>query len=250
VIVWSLISETERRIKILDYVRENSLDKDPRITKSDIMKHLKDSRPMTTHKITIDLIKEGKINMVKPKDKPYSQIDYLIINEKNEFNKIYNSISEIERIIYVMQEPVRKISKLYYTKGMSDQEQSEARKLEINFKVPFKEAINVMFQELLGRVFEKVHSENDKQILYARILDLLRILTLQFWPEGVKVAQQLDSLIATRLKLVKPSALSEAKNINVDLANDLITVIENFENQFLIDRSTEHKTRELGQKSG
>jgi len=51
------------------------------------MKHLKDSRPMTTHKITIDLIKEGKIKMVKPKDKPYSQIDYLIINEKNEFNK-------------------------------------------------------------------------------------------------------------------------------------------------------------------
>jgi hypothetical protein len=219
---------------ILDYVREHSLDKDPKITKSDVMRHLKkESRMMTTHKTIIELIKEGKIKMVKPKDKPYSQTDYLVINQEDEFNKIYNCLSEIESIMYVMQEPLKKISRLYYPKGMSEEEKSQARKLEINFKVPYKEAINVMLQELLARVNDKIHSQKDKEILYARIFDFSRILTLQFWPAGVKVTQQLDSLVSTRLMLVKPSALSEAKNINVDLANKLIETIENFKKEFL-----------------
>jgi len=64
------------------------------------MRHLKQySRMMTTHKTVIELIKEGKIKMVKPTDKPYSQIDYLVIDEEDEFNQIYNESFVIETII-------------------------------------------------------------------------------------------------------------------------------------------------------
>ena len=92
---------------ILDYVRENS--DIPKITKAQIMVYMREvSRGMTTYKITIELIKEGKIKMVKPKDKPYSEIDYLVINEENEFNKIYKFLSEIEKIIDGMDETLDK----------------------------------------------------------------------------------------------------------------------------------------------
>ena len=77
-------SESQRRIKILDYLRENSSKK---INKSDVMRYMEDtSRAMTTHKIIMDLIKEGKIKMIK--DKPHSQTHYLTINDENEFNRI------------------------------------------------------------------------------------------------------------------------------------------------------------------
>lgn len=106
-------------------MRENSLGgKDPlgetkdyiirtkakRINKSDVVRHLQGiSRLNTTHKTIMDLIDEGKINPIK--DNPRSQTHYLTINESNEFNKIYNTLSEIEIIINTMDERINEISK-------------------------------------------------------------------------------------------------------------------------------------------
>ena len=59
------------------------------------MRHLQGISGLnTTHKTIMDLIDEGKINPIK--DNPRSQTHYLTINESNEFNKIYNTLSEIE----------------------------------------------------------------------------------------------------------------------------------------------------------
>ncbi|MGC1263578.1 MAG: hypothetical protein WA932_06400, partial [Nitrososphaeraceae archaeon] len=91
-------------IKILDYLRENSSKK---INKSDVMRYMEDtSRAMTTHKIIMDLIKEGKIKMIK--DKPHSQTHYLTINDENEFNRINQELSKMEKQIEKLQIPKAK----------------------------------------------------------------------------------------------------------------------------------------------
>ena len=61
----------------------------------------------------------------------------------------------LENITDEMDGPVKKISRLYFVKGMSDEEKSEARNLEINFKVSYKEAISIMVQELIARTNSK-----------------------------------------------------------------------------------------------
>ena len=162
----NLISETERRIKIFDYMWEKSLDKNPKITKSDIMRHLKDSRPMTTHKLTIDLIKEGKIKMVKPKDKPYSQIDYLVINEENEFNKIYNSFLEIEKMLEIISDAGLK---------------TVPEDLRVVLLNAYISSTTTLVDFLLVMIDTKIRSEKDALILYKKAINLMgKIHTNQY----------------------------------------------------------------------
>ncbi len=213
-----MLSEAERRIMILDYVRENS--DIPKITKAQIMVYMREvSRGMTTYKITIELIKEGKIKMVKPKDKPYSEIDYLVINEENEFNKIYKFLSEIEKIIDGMDETLDKISKETSIDNPNKEFMELAEDLRLHLSLSYREGIYIILQELIGITNNKIRSEKDSQIIYTKIVELLRKITLQQWYPGFKdTIKQLDS-VSRSFKHVKPSPLTKTKNINVELAN-------------------------------
>jgi hypothetical protein len=153
-----LTSETERRIKILEYLRENSLDKDKKakkINKADVMRHLEGiSRLKTTHGTIINLIKEGKIKMIK--DKPYSQTHYLTLNEDNEFNKIIDDLSILEKHI----------------------EQLEIPKPKKPPNVPKEDRIMWSMLFKLARV-NSLPFEQDSQILYRKIYRLMIELTLK-----------------------------------------------------------------------
>jgi hypothetical protein len=246
-----LLSESERRIVILDYIRENSPAKDPKKTKSDVMQHMKkQSRMMSTYKTTIQLIKEGKIKMVKPKDKPYSQIDYLVINEQDEFIKIYKSLSEIENFIGAMDETVHSV-----LKGISEKSThtsyahlKELERLNRSFLIPYEDAINLILQELLARINDKIHSDNDSQILYTKIVEALRKFTVQRWDPAFRETSKRLDIFSGVLKKVKFSHITEAKNINVELAGDLITLVEKFKKEFLSE--SEQKSTEPHEKSG
>jgi len=257
VVVWTLISETERRAKIIDYIWKKSLDEDPKITKSSIMKDFKDSRPMTTYQITIDLLKEGKLKMVKPKDKPYSQIDYLVINENDEFNKIYNMFLEIENIIDIIDQPINEFRK---RKPVSPLDSSnfdhdlanEFHSLLEDLIGTFEEAMPILIQELLPRINRKIHLQIDKQILKSRIIELYQKFMIHVGSEQT-ANQKLDSIIL-RLGHIDPKApyLARIKKIDPILLNDsqqvalkFIRVLENFKNQFL----SEQKTTEPHEKS-
>ena len=257
----NLISETERRIKILDYIFKNSLDKDPKITKSSIMKNLKDSRPMTTYQITIELLKEGKLKMVKPKDKPYSQTDYLIINEDNEFNKFYNYLVEINVLINKMNDNVKN-SRREYIEEKSSHEEFIAHmvatpytkldkwpmieELHSNFTLAYYEAINLILQSLLYTINNEIHSEKDSQILYTKILDLLNKLTLQF--SDLNPIDKLNDILYNKLRKVKSSPYIESLGINLKTAYDTIDVIEKFKKEFLSEDI--QRTKNLPEKSG
>jgi hypothetical protein len=246
---------------ILDYIRQNSLDNDPKITKSDIMKQMKDSRMMTTHKTTTELINEGKIKLVKPKDKPDSKIDYLVINEENEFNKIYNSLAEIELLVNKMHDNVKNSRREFVEQKSSWEEfmanmvaiagspiydkWPEIEKLHSNFTMAYYDAINLILHRLLYTINNEIHSEKDSQILYTKILDLLNKLTLQF--SDLNPANELNDILNNRLRTVESSPYIQSLGINLNVVNDVIDVIERYKNQFLIDRSSEHKTKKSHQ---
>ena|SRR5687768_12211011 len=158
-----MLSERERRTKILDFVRENSIDPDQKqilkITKSDVMRHLKEVRPMTTHKTIVELIKEGKINMVK--DKPYSQTDYLVLNDNNDFNKIFKAWKAIDKLIDIMDQPLENITNLSSGHPMG---RDEHRKSCPDCKI----------YSYLGRYFENVYES-----LVQETLDALLYMTAQ-----------------------------------------------------------------------
>ena len=196
------------------------------------MKHLKDSRMMTTHKTTIQLIKEEKINMVKPKDKPHSQIDYLVINEKNEFNKIYNSISEFENII--VDKPFSNIKWLKLN-PKNPSAFNELRQLQGNYEA----IVFFILQHFIAITKKKIQSEQDKQILHTKIIELLQERTsYEMMPQDIEV---IDFLISRSDELKKlPFSQAKKINVNVNLVNDFKDkldkyqkVLVNFKKEFL-----------------
>jgi hypothetical protein len=123
------------------------------------MKYLKDSRMMTTHKTIVELINEGKIKTVKRRDKPDSKIDYLIINEDNEFNKIYNSLLAIEK----------EIGKIFNIRWKKTPESivSKLTTVYIDFA-------KLSLDFLLGEINTKIRSEKDASILYKKAINLMQ----------------------------------------------------------------------------
>jgi hypothetical protein len=171
-------------------VRENSLGgKDPlgetkdyiirtkakRINKSDVVRHLQGiSRLNTTHKTIMGLIDEGKINAIK--DNPRSQIHYLTINESNEFNKIYNTLSEIEIITNTMDERINEISKRPEIEKIPKNKRDIYR---YHFEQTFLIELFMTFVINLIRI-NKMKTQKDTEILYAKIINLMLKMSQRF----------------------------------------------------------------------
>ncbi|MFZ0629496.1 MAG: hypothetical protein WAM16_09370 [Nitrososphaeraceae archaeon] len=171
-------------------MRENSLGgKDPlgetkdyiirtkakRINKSDVVRHLQGiSRLNTTHKTIMDLIDEGKINPIK--DNPRSQTHYLTINESNEFNKIYNTLSEIEIIINTMDERINEISKRPEIEKIPKNKRDIYR---YHFEQTFLIELFMTFVINLIRI-NRMKTQKDTEILYAKIINLMLNMAQRF----------------------------------------------------------------------
>ena len=171
-------------------MRENSLGgKDPlgetkdyiirtkakRINKSDVVRHLQGiSRLNTTHKTIMDLLDEGKINPIK--DNPRSQTHYLTINESNEFNKIYNTLSEIEIIINTMDERINEISKRPEIEKIPKNKRDIYR---YHFEQTFLIELFMTFVINLIRI-NRMKTQKDTEILYAKIINLMLNMAQRF----------------------------------------------------------------------
>ncbi|HET6717811.1 MAG TPA: hypothetical protein VFG90_11820 [Nitrososphaeraceae archaeon] len=146
-----------------------------RINKSDVVRHLQGiSRLNTTHKTIMDLIDEGKINPIK--DNPRSQTHYLTINESNEFNKIYNTLSEIEIIINTMDERINEISKRPEIEKIPKNKRDIYR---YHFEQTFLIELFMTFVINLIRI-NRMKTQKDTEILYAKIINLMLKMAQRF----------------------------------------------------------------------
>lgn len=64
-----------REFAVIDYIRKNK-----NVRKIDVMRALsKTHREMSTYETIKTLVKEGKLKLIKPKDKLWTNTDYLVI---------------------------------------------------------------------------------------------------------------------------------------------------------------------------
>jgi hypothetical protein len=209
------------------------------------MRHMEEfSRKMTTHKNTIQLIKEGKIKMVKPRSKPYSQTDYLVINEKNEFNKIYNSLLEIENIIDSMGHFATTSRKLtIYDKGDETEENKAGYLLRTYYRNPFDLPVEALLHILMVIVTEARLSPMDSEIFFKKIAELLQKQASQwgFTDLSDRLNFILDNNIPAIELLVKQhekdfrkyASIYNKYHLDFNLQDELLQITKNIKARFL-----------------
>lgn len=228
----------DRRKKIIEYVNANS-----KCTKTEVIKDMEKKgigSIKTIHPIIIDLLNEGILLVLK--NRPNSQIHRLIINNENEFNKIYNCLTDLESLISKMD---KNASIMRHNQEHFDEHGDvyiddphtaepglirEFEKLKAYFIDAYHEATDTILRKLLYRVKEKIHNEKDSQILYMKILELLNKLSTQFSNLNI---DRLNQITNDKLRRVKPSEYSVRLGVNTNIVKDIIATIENFKNQFL-----------------
>ena len=109
----------------------------------------------------------------------------------------------------------------------------ELYSLQIDYQFTYLHMIDIMFHVLSLHIDERIHSDKDFQILYTKIIKLMRKVSKQF-PRNAKGT--LDGIINfigefTSKKDIRLYA--QKHNINIDLINDVIDTVEIFKNEFL-----------------
>ena len=157
-----------------------------------------------------------------------------MVNEENEFNKICNSLKEIESLVDRMHVPSMKMEDgIHNREIVSDKgNYKKFEDFEINFTHNYYNFITVIVHKLIDITNSKIRSEKDSQIIYTKIIDILRKMTYQRGYRGV--IGELD-VAAEKFKTSKSSPFINILDIDINLIDDAVSVIDNFKNKFLTD---------------
>jgi hypothetical protein len=157
-----------------------------------------------------------------------------MINEENEFNKIYDSLSEIESLVDRMYVPTRTMEDAIHKREIVADRGNYKKfvDFDINFTHNYYDFITTIVHKLVDITNSKIHAEKDLQILYMKIIDILRKMTYQRGHRGV--IGELDEA-AEKFKNSKSSPFINILDIDINLIDDTVSVIENFNRKFLTD---------------
>ena len=203
------------------------------------------SSKITTIKKINDLIEGKRIRDEHDKPNGFHKLFY---DDNNDFDLINEQLTKIEKIVEIMDKPLKKIQRL-----VEDQQKEllrlttekvpvkqrrkvvseELYSLQIDYQFTYLHMIDIMFHVLSLHIDERIHSDKDFQILYTKIIKLMRKVSKQF-PRNAKGT--LDGIINfigefTSKKDIRLYA--QKHNINIDLINDVIDTVEIFKNEFL-----------------
>ena len=102
----------------------------------------------------------------------------------------------------------------------------------INFMHNYYDCIITIVDILVDITNNKIHSEKDSQILYRKIIDILRKITYQRGHRGI--IGKLDEA-TEKFKNSKSSPFINILDIDINLIDDNVSVIDNFKKQFLTE---------------
>ena len=235
--------EDTREVDIIKYIKEN-----PGRTINQVVKYMNKngSSKITTLK-KINALIEGK-RIRDEHDKP-NGFHKLFYDDNNDFDLINKQLTEIEKIVDIMDKPLKKIQRLLEDQQkeilrLTDEKvpveqrrkfvSKELYSLQIDYQFTYLHMIDTMFHVLSLQIDERIHSDKDLQILYTKIIKLMRKVSRQF-PRNAKGT--LDGIINfigefTSKKDIRVYA--QKHNININLINDVIDTVENFKNEFLV----------------
>jgi hypothetical protein len=231
----SIALAEKRRTKIINYIKQN-----PKTTKNNLVNYMTDngSSLMTTHKILKDLERREIIKV----EKPNTQVNYLTINDQNEFNIISNKLQDIENMIDDMDQNLLTIykaqkdvdSKMLPRNVFMDE-------LSARFTSPFLMCINTILRVLLVRIHNKITDEEYANTLNAKIVNLmLRVDKFMIYLKPIKVLdswifdmRQLSNDLPTHERNLQKFA--QKNGIDVRLLKPIADKIENFKEYFTDD---------------
>ena len=234
--------EDMREVEIIKFIKQN-----PGSTTNQVVKYMdkNGSSKITTLKTINDLI-EGK-RVRDEHDKP-NGFHKLFYDDNNDFDLINNQLTKIEKIVDIMDKPLKKIQRLLEDQQkellrLTDQKVSpeqrrkfvseELYSLQIDYQFTYLHMIDIMFHVLSLHIDERINSDKDLQILYTKIIKLMRKVSKQF-PRNAKVT--LDGIINYLGEFISKKDIrvyAQKHNININLINDVIDTVENFKNEFL-----------------
>jgi hypothetical protein len=231
--------DVNRTDEILQFVRDN-----PNCTKADVIRYMKGkSAVRTTHALLTNLINvEKKINVHKVN----IQTHLLTINEKNDFNKFHKLLSDIERLISRMegqgfptgitQDPDGVPIVITGTSTVfPDENDTQFRKLSTalqGLQNSYRQAFFLIIQILYNKIYNSIHNQKDRAILFRKLNYLNATLALYPWYE--KTANEFLAIYTKNMeKYLRDYNRYKYVKDKTDLGEKLIEAIENFKKEFL-----------------
>jgi hypothetical protein len=234
--------EDMREGEIIKFVNQN-----PGSTTNQVVKYMvkNGSSKIATLKKIDDLIEGKRIRDEHDKPNGFHKLFY---DDNNDFDAINNQLTKIEKIVDVMDKPLRKIQRLLEDQQkellrLTDEKvplkqrrkfvSEELYRLQIDYQYTYLHIIDIMFHVLSLHIDERIHSDKDLQILYTKIIKLMRKVSKQF-PRNAKFT--LDGIINFICEFTSKKDIrvyAQKHDININLINDVIDTVENFKNEFL-----------------
>lgn len=236
-------AEDMREVEIIKFIKQN-----PGSTTNQVVKYMvkNGSSKIATLKKIDYLIEDKRIRDEHDKPNGFHKLFY---DDNNDFDAINNQLTKIEKIVDVMDKPLRKIQRLLEDQQkellrLTDEKvpleqrrkfvSEELYSLQIDYQFTYLHMIDIMFHVLSLHIDERIHSDKDLQILYTKIIKLIRKVSKQF-PRDAKFT--LDGIINylgefTSKKDIRVYA--QKHNININLISHVIDTVENFKNEFLV----------------
>jgi len=222
---------------IIEYIKINPAG----VTENQVVKAMDTAKPKVCSKMTTlrkldELIEKEEIKDLLEESETDSRFHNYVINDKNEFNRIYGELSKIESII----DKMKKNTNIKETRDRMRKEGEEKRlnpfnELRANFFFPYSESFNIMLRILLLLTYEKIHSDKELQVLYTKHIELMLKLG-QFRYEMKDMIRRLK-IDTQNLINIDMRIRNRAKDYGVDtsLTIDMISKLEYFMKEFLDD---------------
>jgi hypothetical protein len=220
------LDHIEREIR--NYILQNQ--KRSRLTENQVVLAMAEKgicSRMTCLKKIGELKQRDIIEDIKAKQNNFS---CLVIKNENDFILISKQLTEIESLIKVMSEPVRKLVEL-----MARSNPSALLSNDVNFLYPYIETVLTMLEVLLLKTDQVIESKTDCQNLHIRIIDLITKLTFQVY--NLDNAKNLLIITRDGLSAVRDDlADTGTKNgvISFGMVDRVIKMTDNFESAFLV----------------
>lgn len=220
----------EIELEILKYIEKN-----PGTTENKIAMYMDEKKMcsrMTTLK-TIEDLKSNQRGLIVDRQEGNS-FHRLHINDKNEFNRIQKELLEIESIIDATHEYKYVVNEYIENAQFGNsRDAGNAGFLRSQMHI-YEPPIKTMLQFLLTRTNNIIHSEKDKQALYAKFIKLITKVDHENFDVDWKKILNAHGKDIKKFLLHKDDGELDAEYYT--LANDLIEIIENFKKEFSLTK--------------
>jgi hypothetical protein len=232
----------------VDLIRKYIIDREGKATKGEVVRYMQNdvTEPLRLSRDTTMKMIENMDNVIVLKGERRGQAHKLLIEDKKEFNRIGTELSDIESIVELMSEPMKKFMSIGGDNPDDIRRVPDRwilKELRDKFIEAYLETVGEMLEILLVEISNKIQSKKDAWSLYKKIIELkIKLSEQKSWFGGKGVedmyltsnafiqfhSQDLEEITQENLKFAENNGIP----IN-SLVKSLKLRIEDFRSRFL-----------------